>query len=691
VAQKLYGEHSNIDSGVFKEMFPKSTVKVVLLFVLILCMTSAFAKNKHKSESAKGDSDQRFTETAPPTGAIRPVAEFEPASHVLIRYPLGIPVNLVAHLSNTAQVICIVSSASVQNQATTAFNNGGVNMANVTFMIAPTDSYWTRDFGPWFIFNNNQLAVVDFQYNRPRPNDNMIPYTFAQNSGLTYYGMNLQQTGGNYMCDGIRSAAQTQLVYEENTNLSQTAIGQKMQQYLGVTNYMVINDPNNTYIDHIDCWGKFLAPDKVLIRSVPTTHAQYNAIEQVANYFAQTNCAWGYPYKVYRVNTPGNQPYTNSLILNKKVFVPIMGGSYDAAALAVYRQALPGYEVIGITGASSTPWESTDALHCRTHEIPDRQMLYIEHTPYHGTQTGTNFSINAKIHPYSQTTVYPDSVFVSYKVNQGAWQRSLLTYLSGDDYTTMLSGFAEGDTIRYFIHGADLAGKSNNHPLTAAYDPHLFVMAPDMIAPTIQHTNLQTITNQTEPVLFTANVSDNNGVSQVFLRVRIDEQASFDYPMEDNGNGNWSFSYVTDFNTDDDTFYYQIKAIDSSSQHNTAYYPTQDTWVQVPISTVANVEEQTPALTPSMGSIYPNPFNSSRKSPINIEYSAPRGMRVKLVIFNIKGQIVYQQTDVATNNGNNLLTIQTDAKSRFFSTQGVYLVQLTMGNDSFTKKIAVAY
>ncbi len=33
--------------------------------------------------------DQRFTETPPPVGPVRPVAEFEPASHVLIRYPWG--------------------------------------------------------------------------------------------------------------------------------------------------------------------------------------------------------------------------------------------------------------------------------------------------------------------------------------------------------------------------------------------------------------------------------------------------------------------------------------------------------------------------------------------------------------------------------------------------------------------------
>jgi hypothetical protein len=75
-----------------------------------------------------------FTVTPPPPGPVRPVAEFEPASHVLIRYPLGIPTSLVAQLSNTGQVITIVGSTSAQNQATNSFQNAGVNMANVSFI-----------------------------------------------------------------------------------------------------------------------------------------------------------------------------------------------------------------------------------------------------------------------------------------------------------------------------------------------------------------------------------------------------------------------------------------------------------------------------------------------------------------------------------------------------------------------------
>ena len=63
------------------------------------------------------------------------------------------------------------------------------------------------------------------------------------------------------------------------------------------------------------------------------------------------------------------------MILNNKVFVPVFGSSWDDEALAVYSEALPGYEVIGFNGS----WESTDALHCRVKGIPDLKMLQIFH------------------------------------------------------------------------------------------------------------------------------------------------------------------------------------------------------------------------------------------------------------------------------------------------------------------------
>ncbi|MDD4310077.1 MAG: agmatine deiminase family protein, partial [Candidatus Cloacimonetes bacterium] len=157
---------------------------MLLISVMLIAVCVVYAHNVLPGDLQT--KEIRFTETPPPVAPVRPVAEFEPASHVLISYPLGIPVSLVAQLSNTATVVCIVTS-SQQNAANTAFTNAGANMANITYLNAATDSYWTRDFGPWFIFDgNDNYGVVDFVYNRPRPNDNLIPQVFANANSLNY-------------------------------------------------------------------------------------------------------------------------------------------------------------------------------------------------------------------------------------------------------------------------------------------------------------------------------------------------------------------------------------------------------------------------------------------------------------------------------------------------------------------------
>ena len=110
------------------------------------------------------------------------------------------------------------------NEQTTAMANYsayGVNMANAEFIVAPTNSIWTRDYGPWFIFEEEgDLAIVDPVYNRPRPLDDVIPQTIGALWGLSVYGMDLEHTGGNHMSNGLGMSMSTRLTYDENPSLS---------------------------------------------------------------------------------------------------------------------------------------------------------------------------------------------------------------------------------------------------------------------------------------------------------------------------------------------------------------------------------------------------------------------------------------------------------------------------------------
>jgi agmatine/peptidylarginine deiminase len=411
------------------------------------------------------------------------VAEWEPAKGAIIRYPLGLPYNLLVALSNNGLLYVVVASSS-QTACNTALTSNGVNMTNVRYINATTDTYWTRDYGPWTIFNSdNEMKIVDFTYNRPRPNDDIIPLTVANYIGVGYYSMPLTATGGNVMTDGNGKMMSTNLILEENPTLSEDQINTMVWNYLGVTDYQHYVDPNNTYIDHIDCWGKLLDVDKVLIRSVPTSHAQYSAIEATVADWQSRLSAYGTPFKIYRVNTPNNEPYTNSYIMNKSIYVPIMGNSNDAAALNVYRAAMPGYTV---TGYTHTSWESTDALHCRTNTVFDAQMIHAWHVPPTSVQANSMLSINVEL-THSNALVAA-TTYVAYRYSTtGAWQYSVLNNVTGNIWTASVPTPALGQNIYYYILATDTTARTAYMPLCGSSDPfHLIVnQLPPNTAPTI--------------------------------------------------------------------------------------------------------------------------------------------------------------------------------------------------------------
>ena len=471
--------------------------KALSIFTLLLLMAVTMQAQDNKkpdwkrwhylSEEEMHDRSRgmNFVETDPPTGTPRFVAEFEPMQGVMIRYPLGIPTSLVAQLSNNCHVYCIVSS-SYQSQAQGSFQGAGVNMNNVTFVNAQSDSYWVRDYGPWYIFEDRNPAIVDNIYNRPRPNDDNMSQVFANFWQIPMYGMRLEHTGGNMMEDGRGHGVSDDLVFQENLQdygIDEATVRQKMNDYLGINPYHVTIDPQGDYIAHVDCWGKYLAPDKILIAQLPQSNPRYQYYEQVAEYFGTTNCCWGYPYRVYRVQEPGGYtlaPYTNSLILNKTVYVPLGSNStYNNDALAVYQEAMPGYTIVGVPSSGYNGWENTDALHCRTRGVMDFNMLFVDHRDVlHGEQEWQDsIPVVSKFIAYSGANLKQDSLLVYYSIDNGAYQVAHMTATGNpDEYVGYIKGYESQSSINYYVFGADESGHRYTQPVFADLDPHHFTM-----------------------------------------------------------------------------------------------------------------------------------------------------------------------------------------------------------------------
>ncbi len=482
----------------------KNLVKTGLSVIILLTAIQMFSQNinvsnekldfygKHHMLSPDEIGKEKynlkdFISTAPPINP-RSIAEYEPNQGVIIRGTIqwgqtvfGIPLNLIKLFSEHITVYIICASENQQNTITNSLNNAEVNMDNVTFIIAPSNSYWTRDYSPWFIeYDDKKIGIINFPYNRPRPDDNDIPIVLGDFFNLDVFGMSMVHTGGNYMCDGYGIAASCDLVYTENDTLSTQEIADMAMDYLGLSNYYLVNDPLDDYIEHIDCWAKFLAPDKILITEVPYDDPRYEDFELMADFWANQTSSYGNKFKVYRTYSPDGQPYTNSLILNNKVYVPIVtgdGSDYNNDALQVYQDAMKGYQIIGVENSTFFGWQSTDALHCRTSQVPDFEMLKILHYPIIDTIAyQESVEIEAEIYSLSINDQTTETASLFYRINDNDFQQISMTNSQLSHFTANINNLMLDDKVCYYIHAQNDNSKSEKHPYIGEYNPHCFYL-----------------------------------------------------------------------------------------------------------------------------------------------------------------------------------------------------------------------
>lgn len=625
--------------------------------------------SEEEKEWARRITPSTIAPTDAPVGELRPIAEYEPAEAVLIRYPLGIPLDLIREMSEDCQVITLVKNSSHEISARNQYVANSVNISNCTFVHTETDSYWTRDYGPWFMaIDNSEVAMYDFTYNRPRYNDNNVNSVLANHLSLDRYASGIEHCGGNFMNDGTSQAASTMLVLEENLTYTEAQLQQHFSAYMGIDLYHFVEDPLSEYIMHIDCWGKYLAPNKVMIGEVPQSDDRYALYEATADYFASLTSPWGTPMEVYRVYTPGSEQYptayTNSLILNNKVFVPLSGNSHDAAAIQSYQAAMPGYEIIGI---QYDFWENTDALHCRTHEIADRCMLYLAHTPFHGYHANTgSMTFSAEVYSYCDHEIYPDSVIVYLKSGEGEFLPYQMSHSGENRWERTINDLPDG-RIEYYLFAADVSGRRECHPYIGAPDPHEFTLIGQSPSPVISlnKTSSSVISNSPEIVEDQIIISNRGTADLVFEITDID----FDEML--------SFSMLTATVAPDDfaeiVLYYDFSQMVAKSDHsgsmlilsNDPLNPVIEISLEAILSNIGinnvNISET---------KIYPNPANDV----IHIDYDGHQNG--KAYIYSILGEQVKEVTITAGANRVHIADLPA----------GIYIIKINLNTFKFIKR-----
>lgn len=429
--------------------------------------------------------------TPPPSTPVRTMAEWEEVEYIVISWDSdfkNILRQIVAAAVRECKVLIVTRNrASVSSYLST----NGVDMTNVRFLNANSDTIWMRDYAGNTIYSNDigERGLTDWIYNRPRPNDDVVPTAYANLLNIPIYvtnsGMNdLVNTGGNFMTDGLGNGFSSDLVLNENESGNPYGVSVKnedqiddiMFKYMGIDNYIKMRKLLYDQISHIDMHMKLLDEETILVSRYPDGVADGPRINQNINYILNNfNSHFGTPYKIEWIDAPpspnGSYPdtggfyrtYSNSIIINKTILIPTYRQQYDEPAIAKYQELMPGYTVVGID--VDNPNENlislVGAIHCITHSIGVKDPLWIVHQPI--TEAISSIPIKAMIKHLSG--VNKASVF--WKAEGDTTFNEINMAKDRDQWTASISIPANVNKINYYISATANSGKQLSRPMVA--------------------------------------------------------------------------------------------------------------------------------------------------------------------------------------------------------------------------------
>lgn len=420
--------------------------------------------------------------TTPPVSPVRTIAEWEELQGLTISWTSynSILREIVRNAKQETRVYILTNNPS---STISYLASGGVDTVNVTCLQIPFNSVWCRDYGLWSAYTNNvdSLITVDWIYNRPRPLDDSSPVQLSNTIGIPVYQTtaapwDLIHTGGNFMTDGFGTGFSSNLIIDENPNKTVAQIDTIMNRFMGINRYIKMNILPYDQIHHIDMHMKLLDEETILMGQYPPGVADGPQIEANLLYVVNNfNSVFGTPYKVVRIPMPadnGQYPgsggryftYTNSSFINNTIIVPTYNVPTDTTALRIYRDALPGYQVVGINSLASIG--SLGSLHCITKEIGTFDPLLISHQPLSDTYDTLNaYSVEALIQ--HRTGINSAVLWWRTDTLQPYVSVNMVQMANPDYWTAGIPPMPSGTQVMYYIEAFAISGKHQVRPMPA--------------------------------------------------------------------------------------------------------------------------------------------------------------------------------------------------------------------------------
>ena len=508
--------------------WPGPVVLPVALAVALPLAIGACGPGKgNAGDMVRGRVERPVPAGVAPQGVIAVPAAWEPAVGAFVSWPLKVPDELVVEIASDDRLFVLAQPQDL-DAARESLLELGISEESFEIVPTPVESPYPRDFGPHQIFDQDgTLAVLDAVFaGWPRypaawgeegpgeppfswyagDGDDDVSLAVAEYFTMRAYRLPAYLTGGNFLVDGQGTAFVTEAQIDENHTDARITrdFFSLAREYAGIEKVHVLKNTEELGIQHIDTWLKPLDAERLLVARPPVGHPMEARVNASLELLAEATNSFGRPYRILRIDAgemldwdeedeedleidedlaaelaemwsdeTGVAPYTNALILNHKILVPLFGIDTDEAALATWREVMPGYEVIGFL---HDDWYSFDALHCRTRALFDAGMLRISNVQLlPGEPELAEPRVTATIRAMSGAELLGDSLVVKHRAaGETDWRQTPLSASEvPHQFQATLGDYPAGTEIdlEFYLGAADESGRAETYPRSGAAGP----------------------------------------------------------------------------------------------------------------------------------------------------------------------------------------------------------------------------
>ncbi|MAG91837.1 agmatine deiminase [Candidatus Woesearchaeota archaeon] len=264
-----------------------------------------------------------------------------------------------------------------------------VDLSQIEFYQIKNVDAWIRDYGPIFVVDNKEKAMVKWIFNAwgnkydDLKEDNIIPYKLKEIIKIPFFEPGIVLEGGSIEVNGTGTLLTTeQCLLNKNRNpaLSKEEIENNLKNYLNVSNILWLKNgiEGDDTDGHIDDIARFVNKNTVVCCVEDNQNDKNHAVLK-ENYELLTKMKdeEGNSLKIVKLPMPDPvviddtrlpASHANFYIGNESVAVPIFGSEKDEIALEILQRLFPQRKVVGINCREMVYGLGT--LHCASQQEP---------------------------------------------------------------------------------------------------------------------------------------------------------------------------------------------------------------------------------------------------------------------------------------------------------------------------------